>query len=611
MVFALGGANIDTLWQEAGEVPMAAMQNPMEEFAPYGVGILTEPVNNEPVIEAMGARETIRKATELGNNDIFEGLSTTLTDNWYGNGDGAANSAFAGHANYSGLFPIVTPEPPAETPCGPGQWGGSPWQWWDNTTYGPMGDAFNGLPAGTTVCLAMQDNPDMSEAKGLAFTDMIEEYMTPRINAAMSVDASEINVVLGCTDPNATNFDPFANTSDESCEFVVGPTEQNVNLPTGWCMFSTYMLNDNMSADAILSEIVDRVVIAKDYLGAAYLPEFNFNGIGDIQIGQGYQIKTTQGATLVVSGDYMEPEANPIQMLAGWNMIGYLRLDPAPADLVMADIVNQGLLVIAKDYLGAAYLPEFNFNGIGNLEAGRGYQAKVESDCQLDLLPNSDNYKLDQSLNVIPNKVKYFDLPVNTGSNMSIIIPEEAWTNKSPNRGDEIAVYSSDGKLVGSSVYSSPITFLSVWGDDKTSDDIDGLKDKESMKFYIWNKKFNYKKELIVKKWKIGNNSYTTDEVYQIESISTPEILSNINDFSIYPNPAKQDLNIVIELNEMENISIEIYNLVGKLISENNYNLNTGSNRINLILDNLDEGSYLCRIKTNSGILSKNFNIIK
>ena len=48
-----------------------------------------------------------------------------------------------------------------------------------------------------------------------------------------------------------------------------------------------------------------------------------------------------------------------------------------------------------------------------------------------------------------------------------------------------------------------------------------------------------------------------------------------------------------------------------KLISENNYNLNSGSNRINLILDNLDEGSYLCRIKTNSGILSKNFNIIK
>ena len=36
----------------------------------------------------------------------------------------------------------------------------------------------------------------------------------------------------------------------------------------------------------------DFIVIIKDYLGAAYLPEFNFNGIGDLNPGQGYQIKT-------------------------------------------------------------------------------------------------------------------------------------------------------------------------------------------------------------------------------------------------------------------------------------------------------------------------------
>ena len=34
-------------------------------------------------------------------------------------------------------------------------------------------------------------------------------------------------------------------------------------------------------------------------------------------------------------------------------------------------------IVIAKDYLGAAYLPEFGFNGIGNLEPGFGYQLKL------------------------------------------------------------------------------------------------------------------------------------------------------------------------------------------------------------------------------------------
>ena len=34
-------------------------------------------------------------------------------------------------------------------------------------------------------------------------------------------------------------------------------------------------------------------------------------------------------------------------------------------------------LIIAKDYLGAAYLPEWNFNGIGTLERGFGYQIKI------------------------------------------------------------------------------------------------------------------------------------------------------------------------------------------------------------------------------------------
>ena len=50
--------------------------------------VLTEPVNNDPVIEAHGSLPLIRRATALGNNDCFAGLSTTLVDATYGNGDG-------------------------------------------------------------------------------------------------------------------------------------------------------------------------------------------------------------------------------------------------------------------------------------------------------------------------------------------------------------------------------------------------------------------------------------------------------------------------------------------------------------------------------------------
>ena len=160
-----------------------------DQFAPYDVDVLTEPVNNDPVIEAHGSLPVIRRATALGNNDCFAGLSTTLVDATYGNGDGAANAAAAGHADMPGLFPLVTPTPSAvPTACGMAEWDGAPWQWWDNATYDMMAGAYQGQPAGVMGCLALLSNPDMSEEKGLAFTDMLEEFFTPRIVAALDLE---------------------------------------------------------------------------------------------------------------------------------------------------------------------------------------------------------------------------------------------------------------------------------------------------------------------------------------------------------------------------------------------------------------------------------------
>ena len=136
----------------------------------------------------------------------------------------------------------------------------------------------------------------------------------------------------------------------------------------------TYILADDMALNVILEPIISNVIIAKDYLGSAYLPEFNFNGVGDLTVGWGYQIKTTEESSLTVTGVYMTPEENSVELTAGWNMIGYLRMEAAPADAVLAELNDAGNLIIAKNYLGSAFLPEFNFNGIGDLERGQGYQ---------------------------------------------------------------------------------------------------------------------------------------------------------------------------------------------------------------------------------------------
>ena len=415
MAFNFGGAMLDTVWIEAGEAPIASFQNTNDQFAPYNVDVLTEPVNNDPVIEAHGSLPLIRRATALGNNDCFAGLSTTLVDATYGNGDGAANAAAAGHEDMPGLFPLVTPTPSAvPTACGMAEWDGAPWQWWDNATYDMMAGAYHGQPAGVMGCLALLSNPDMSEEKGMAFTDMLEEFFTPRLDAALSME----------------------NTPEDN-----GPAEQVLDLPAGWSMFSTYMLADDMALDAILNPILSNVIIAKDYLGSAYLPEFNFNGVGDLTVGWGYQIKTAEASSLTVSGTYMTPEENSVALAAGWNMIGYLRMEAAPADMVLAELNDAGNLVIAKNYLGSAFLPEFNFNGIGDLEPGQGYQLKTNEAGTLNFLSNDNSYRL-SAMEVINNDLRHFELATNTGSNMTISILADAWEN-SPTIGDEIAAYNS------------------------------------------------------------------------------------------------------------------------------------------------------------------------
>mgnify|MGYP003385519922 FL=1 len=186
-------------------------------------------------------------------------------------------------------------------------------------------------------------------------------------------------------------------SSAEHFNFSVGSSatalSQQIDLPIGWSMFSTYMQAENMDLMVLLAGVQSQVVIAKNYMGSAYLPDWDYNGIGDVQYEQGYQIKTNAACSISISGAYLEPEENPLSLVAGWNIISYLRLEPAAADLVFSDLNAAGNIVIAKDASGAAYLPAWDFNGIGDLEPGKGYQLKTNVASELIYLPNSQQYE--------------------------------------------------------------------------------------------------------------------------------------------------------------------------------------------------------------------------
>ena len=185
------------------------------------------------------------------------------------------------------------------------------------------------------------------------------------------------NAITGCTDASAQNFNQFASINDGTCNYH--PNCQNLNFPAGWSIFSTYMIAESMDMSDLLDPIIDNVLISKNNSGAAFLVEWAFNGIGNVLIGQGYQIKTSSVTEFDLCGNYAIPNENPIVLVAGWNIVGYLNTEPESASIVLADIISSENLLIAKDYMGSAYLPQYNFNGIGSMKPGQGYQVKVQN----------------------------------------------------------------------------------------------------------------------------------------------------------------------------------------------------------------------------------------
>ena len=358
--------------------------------------------------------------------------------------------------------------------------------------------------------------------------------------------------LYGCTDETALNFEPLAIVNDNCCyiqgcgdieainydfDFDISENEachnsnyciyemltQNIDFPPGWSNFSSNLLSFDRSFDIMMSidEFYENILIAKDYLGQAYLPDWNFNAIGEFSNLQGYQIKMSQADTLRIIGGEIAPENNPIHLPEGWYNMGYLREGPTAMDLLLADLVADESISIVKDYLGQAYLPDWNFNAIGDAKPGFGYQIKTTQECTLEYLPNNMSYRLASSLKVIENRSSYFPRATVTDNNMTLIIEDRAW-DILPNQNTEIQALDSENNIVGSALYTSPTTVITLWGDDKYTSKKDGLDINEQVQLKLWDRE--QIRDFVIKDWVKGSSAYQINAINIASSIVTGNI---------------------------------------------------------------------------------------
>ena len=203
--------------------------------------------------------------------------------------------------------------------------------------------------------------------------------------------------ILGCIDSTATNYNADATVDNGSCNYA-----QEIQLPGGWFIFSTYINVENQNMVDILSNINNQVIICKDYQGNAYLPEYEFNNIGNLTNGWGYQIKTSAKCTLSIEG-FSVSESYAIELFDGWNLLGYLKRDSTSTIDLFNELLgdtNIDQIIIAKDYAGNAYLPDFNFTGFAYMYPGQGYLIKTaRTSIEPYTLVWSDEFEVDGAIN--------------------------------------------------------------------------------------------------------------------------------------------------------------------------------------------------------------------
>jgi len=386
---------------------------------------------------------------------------------------------------------------------------------------------------------------------------------------------------------------------------------QAIELPAGWGIYSTFISPADGSLETVLADVVDNLIIMKDESGAVYWPLLGMNFIGSLTDGEGYQIKMGAGDLLDISGDLI-PSDFEMFMPEGWSYIAYLHQDAGGAESMMQPLSDN--LVILKDGAGSVYWPFIGVNaldgGSGLMKPGLGYQIKVSEDATFSY-PEMDGASRFASNPTPIYPLTKYATSTNTGSNMTVGIPVNAW-DIVPEDGDEIAAYTESGKLVGSVTYTGSATALTVWGDDATTDEVEGLTEGEKITFELWRKSENRVQLLEVKDWTEGNNVYAENGIAVAGNITT--LVEGLG-YELYPNvpnPFSSLTSVSFFAPKSGEVVIGVYDMLGNLVKElTNATYDAGMYKLDFRSDDVAPGTYFMRMTASGYSVTNTINVVK
>lgn len=162
-------------------------------------------------------------------------------------------------------------------------------------------------------------------------------------------------------------------------------TTYTKNLVAGWTWFSVNVKMDDMSLNTVLNSIAPNGVSIKDQTSFADYYEgfgwYSSNGLDVIRVTTGYKIYMSNTDILTFTGVPVDYANTQIDLVAGWNWIGYMPQVKDPINHALSSIEPNGTFIknqtaYADYYAGFGW---YSSNGLDSLVATEGYMLFMSS----------------------------------------------------------------------------------------------------------------------------------------------------------------------------------------------------------------------------------------
>jgi len=366
----------------------------------------------------------------------------------------------------------------------------------------------------------------------------------------------------------------------------------NLCMEPGWQLISSYNEPEEAPLELVMAPLtnVDALVVMLNKHGI-YWPAYNFNQIGDWNSHDAYKVKLAADGCIVFAGD--EVMDKTVELGLGTNYLPML----SGTDVWAEDIFDQisGKLLYAfdiKDQL--VYWPEGGLYTLNTLEPGKGYLVNMIEEGVVDYAGAKKSSGENQAI-IIKDAPWTVD---NTGTQHIISIASAALNQLEP--GDIIGVFDNDGICTGMSQYQKAGTNLAlvVWGDDNTTDAIDGMLDGEAIRLVQYRPATGEMLDLNPQ-WDAAMSHAGNYAEYGLSAIvsfkgATAVGDGVLNSVAIYPNPTT-GLFHIDGINGATNI--EVLNSTGRMVSKF-----TSNQSIEIDLSNMASGIYYLRLVSDKDI---------